>query len=79
MPRSTCNELEDRGIFKPLRDNKNSQNRTEKSPVNKLKTIESTTQPTLSDGETVLWWDTDDTNMYLLTRRDSTYYKIELT
>jgi len=36
-------------------------------------------EPTLTDGEMRFWWDTVNSDMYLIIRRSGTQYKIELT
>jgi len=41
--------------------------------------IEAAAEPTLADGDVVLWWDTDDTKLYLIHKRGATQYKVELT
>lgn len=40
---------------------------------------EAAAEPTLADDEAAFWWDTNLTQMWLLTRRSGTQYKIQMT
>ena len=44
-----------------------------------LRRTEQNGEPTLTDDETRLWWDSDDSKMWLVTRRSGTQYKMEMT
>jgi hypothetical protein len=49
------------------------------SAITKLKRIEAAAEPTLTNDEIALWWDTNLTQMWLIHRRSGTQYKVQLT
>jgi hypothetical protein len=49
------------------------------SGTSELPMYEQTTEPILQDGETALWLDTSDNEMYLITCKSGNNFKVELT
>ena len=78
MPKTSSEILTERGLKSRFDSLGMSTNRSQKSPVNKLKKVEAASEPTLQEGESLLWWDTATSRMYLITKR-TTNYKVQLS
>ncbi len=46
--------------------------------LTKLKRFEAAAEPTLTNDEIALWWDTNLSQMWLIHRRSGTQYKVQL-